>query len=314
MELRQLHYLVLVADEASFTKAAARAHVAQPGVSAQIRQLERELGQPLLDRSGGTVRVTEAGAAVLPYARTALAAVAAVRDTVDALAGLTRGHVTVGIVGSIASPSLDFPGLLAGFHREHPAVEITLTEASSDALSAALRAGRVEVALLAAGPAFPPDVAATVVVDEPLVIAVSHTDPLAGRESADLGVIRDRAVISLPRGTGLRSCLDDACTGLGFRPRIAFEVGDPRIVAELAGRGLGVALLPESVTRAHRGRLRAVPLAHPRLRGRIALAWRAGHPASPAARAFINHARRQLTGAEASRARHSAGRPGKSAP
>ncbi|KOG56021.1 LysR family transcriptional regulator, partial [Streptomyces varsoviensis] len=75
MELRQLEYLVAVVEEASFTKAAARLHVAQPGVSAQVRQLERELGQSLLDRSGRTVRPTEAGAAVLPYARAALAAV-----------------------------------------------------------------------------------------------------------------------------------------------------------------------------------------------------------------------------------------------
>ena len=100
MELRQLQYLVAVAEEASFTRAAAKAHVAQPGVSAQIRRLEAELGQALLDRSGGTVRVTEAGAAVLPYARAALAAVAAIRDTVDALAGLVSGHgVAVLVVG-----------------------------------------------------------------------------------------------------------------------------------------------------------------------------------------------------------------------
>jgi DNA-binding transcriptional LysR family regulator len=295
MELRQLQYLVLVAEEASFTKAAATAHVAQPGVSAQIRGLERELGQALLDRSGGTVRVTEAGAAVLPYARAALAAVAAVRDTVDALAGLTRGHVTVGIIGSMASPSLDLPGLLAGFHRDHPGVEITLTEASSDALIAALRTGRLDVALVAAGPALPPELSGAVVVDEPLVIAVSHGDTLAGCETVSLGALRDRVMISLPPGTGLRTYLDDACASMGFRPRIAFEVGDPRIVAQLAGRGLGVALLPESVTRAHPAELRAIPLVNPVLRGRIALAWRAGQPASPAARAFTNHARKQLT-------------------
>src|SRR5919198_296233 len=77
MELRQLEYFVTVADEASFTRAAARVHVAQPGVSAQIRRLERELGHPLLDRTVRTVRLTEAGAAVLPYARAALGAVAA---------------------------------------------------------------------------------------------------------------------------------------------------------------------------------------------------------------------------------------------
>jgi DNA-binding transcriptional LysR family regulator len=295
MELRQLRYLVAVADEASFTKAAAKAHVAQPGVSAQIRRLERELGQVLLDRSGGTVRVTDAGAAVLPYARAALAAVAAVRDTVDALSGLTRGHVTVGMIGSISSPSLDLPGLLAGFHHDHPNIEITLTEAGSDALIGALRAGHLDVALIAAGPALPPELATEVVVDEPLVLAVSHSDALARRKTVSLDAIRDRPLISLPRGTGLRAYLDDACKSAGFQPRIAFEVGDPRIVAQLASRGLGVALLPESVTSAHPTQLRAIPLARPGLRGRIALAWRTQQPASPAARAFINHARRQFT-------------------
>lgn len=294
MELRQLQYLVAVAEEASFTKAAAGLHVAQPGVSAQIRQLESELGQLLLDRSGGAVRVTEAGAAVLPYARAALAAVAAVRDTVDALAGLTRGHVTVGIVGSVASPSLDLPGLLAGFRRDHPGVDITLTEASTRELIDALRTGRLDVALIAVGPALPDGIAAEAVVDEPLVIAVSQDDILAERTAVALDVIRDRILISLPPGTGLRTYLDDACLGMGFRPKIGFEVGDPRLVAQLTALGLGVALLPESVTKAYPEQLRAIALTSPRLRGRILLAWRTQQPPGPAARAFIDHARRQL--------------------
>jgi DNA-binding transcriptional LysR family regulator len=297
MELRQLQYLVSVAEEASFTRAAAKAHVAQPGVSAQIRRLERELGQVLLDRSGGTVRVTDAGAAVLPYARAALAAVAGIRDTVDTLAGLVHGHVTVGIVGSISSPGLDLPGLLAGFHRGHPGVEITLSEASSEGLVDGLRSGRVDVALVALDAAPLPGITAEVVVDEPLAVAVSPADPLAGRADVSLDAIRDRAVVSLPRGTGLRAYLDDACLSMGFQPRICFEAGDPHMVAQLAGRGLGVALLPESVIRAHAGQLCAVTLTRPRLRGRIALAWRAEAPASPAARAFIEHARAVLAGA-----------------
>src|SRR6266511_2587248 len=100
MELHQLAYFVAVAEEGNFTRAAAKLHVAQPGVSAQIRRLERELGQPLLDRSGRTVRLTEVGAAALSHARAALAAVERVREAVDELAGLVRGQVAMGMVTS----------------------------------------------------------------------------------------------------------------------------------------------------------------------------------------------------------------------
>src|SRR5438270_8481792 len=113
MELRQLEYFVAVAEERNFTRAAERVHVAQPGVSAQIRRLERELGQELLDRSGRAVRLTEVGSAVLPYARAALAAVEGARLAVDELTGLLRGHVRVGMV---TSHDEDVPGLLAAFH------------------------------------------------------------------------------------------------------------------------------------------------------------------------------------------------------
>ncbi len=295
MELRQLQYLVAVAEKGSFTRAAAEAHVAQPGVSAQIRLLERELGQVLLDRSGKTVRPTQAGTAVLPYARAVLAAVAAITDTASALAGLARGHVSIGIPGSIASPGLDLPGLLAGFHRDHPGIEITLTEASTEQLTATLRSGGLDVALIALGPPLPADLAAEMVADEPLVLAVSDTHPLARRKTTGLAAIRGQPLISLPPGTGLRASLDRACAQMGFQPRIAFEVGDPAIAAQLAARSLGVALLPETVTTAHPAGLSAVPLTRPELRGRIALAWKIGPPASPAARAFITHARQQLT-------------------
>src|SRR5664280_3481936 len=107
MELRQLEYFVAVVEEASFTKAALRVHVAQPGVSAQVRRLERELGQELLDRSGRTVQPTAAGVAVLPYARAALADAAGVRLAIDELTGLTRGHLTIGTVTSISPEDLD---------------------------------------------------------------------------------------------------------------------------------------------------------------------------------------------------------------
>lgn len=293
MELRQLRYFVTVADEASFTRAAARLHVAQPGISSQVRQLERELGQSLLERSSRSVRLTQVGEAVLPYARAALAAVDGARTAVAELTGLLRGRVAVGAIPSCAV--FDLPGLLAGFHERHGAVEITLSEARSDVLFAGLRSGELDVAVAAySGSEPPPGIEAQVVADEPLVAAVARTDPLAQFDAVELAELRDRTFITLPPGPGIRSALDEGCAAAGFRPRIAFEVSDPAMLAELAIRGLGVALLPRSSISERPDMLHGLRLTRPDLRGCVSLTWRAGGPDGPAARAFLRYARETL--------------------
>jgi DNA-binding transcriptional LysR family regulator len=292
MELRHLAYFVAVAEEASFTRAAARVSVAQPGVSAQIRQLEQELGQPLFDRSGRTVTLTEAGAAVLPYARAALDAVEGARRVVDELSGLLRGRVAVGMV--TACGSLDLADMLAAFHRAHPGVEIALSEATSDRLIADLQVGHLDLAFVGLAAPPPSGIETRVLVDEALVAAVVPDDPLAEADAITLDGLRERALISLPRGTGLRAALDDACAAAGFKPKIAFEASDLGVVAQLAIRGLGVAMLPESVATACADRLRTVLIAEPVPRGTLELAWRADGPVSPAARVLIEHARASM--------------------
>jgi len=292
MELRQLAYFLAVVDTGSFTKAAARVRVAQPGVSAQIRQLERELGHPLLDRSGRAVRLTEVGTAVVPYARAALAAVDAARHAVDELTGLLRGRVALGMITSCGP--LGLPELIADFHRKHPAVEITLTEAGSGELVDAVRGGTLDAAIIGL-PTAPPDGLATrIVVDEPLVGAVAAGHPLGDEGTVPLAGLRGQPLISLPKGTGIRSRLEDACAAAGFAPAIAFEASDPFLLAELAARGLGLAVLPASVLTPPPGDVRPVTIVDPVLRGQLALAWRAAGPSNPAARAFLGHARNAL--------------------
>jgi DNA-binding transcriptional LysR family regulator len=289
MELRHLEYFVAVVEERSFTKAAARLHVAQPGVSAQIRQLERELDQELLDRSGRTVGLTQAGTAVLPFARAALEAAAGALQAADEIGGVVRGRVAVGMV--TACGSLDVPRILAGFHRDHPAVEITLSEATSDELVDGVRAGRIDLAWVGLAGEPPAGIESHVVIDELLVAAVSHDDALATRSTIRLPELRHRPLISMPRGTGLRTCLDDACATAGFTPRIAFEAAAPPIMATLAAQGLGIAILPSSVATAYPDELHCLQVKAPRFRSRIEVAWRADGHASPAAKALIRHAR-----------------------
>ena len=305
MELHQLEYFVAVAEEASFTRAASRVHVAQPGVSAQVRRLESELGQQLLDRSGRSVRLTEVGSAVLPFARAALDAVANARLAVDDLAGLVRGQVTVGMVSGCALPAL--AELLAGFHDRHPGVAIALVEDNSDRLVDRLRDGRLDLALIGWAEQTPADIDSVVLVDEELVAVVAPGHPLAGTGAgagarAGAGAItirqlRDLPLVSLPRGTGVRTALDAACAAAGFTPRIVFEASALPMVVELAGRGLGLAVVPASIPNGP-GILR---LTDPQLRSRLELAWRCAPAANPAARALIEQAR-------------ALGPPGRSAP
>ncbi|MEV7379670.1 LysR family transcriptional regulator [Streptomyces lydicus] len=299
MELRQLRYFVTVVEEASFTRAAARLHLAQPGVSAQIRQLERELGQPLLDRSGRSVTVTEVGEAVLAYARTALAAVEGIRQTVDEFTGLLRGRVALGLVSGASIGAFDVPALLADFHDDHPRVEISLTEDTSERMLAALCDGALDIAVIGLAEEEPlPGVSLQILIDVPLVAAVAPDDPLLvppGRASVPLAALGDRPLISLPRGTGLRGVLERACAQAGIRPRIAFEAAAPPVLAQLAARGLGVAVLPALPEEAATGLgLRTLTLTGPEPRGRIALAWRTEGPAGPAARALLDRLRAAL--------------------
>jgi DNA-binding transcriptional LysR family regulator len=301
MELHQLEYFVAVAEEASFTRAAERVHVAQPGVSAQVRRLESELGQRLLDRSGRSVRLTGAGSAVLPFARAALDAVANVRLAVDELAGLVRGQVAVGMVSGCALPVL--AELLAGFRQRYPGVAIALTEDTSDRLIEMLKDGRLDLALIgAAGPDGPPGLGTVVLVDEAMVAAVAPGHPLADAGTVTVQALRDVPLVSLPRGTGVRAALDAACAAAGFEPRIVFEASALPMVITMAAQGLGLAVVPESVANAGTAPV-IVPIADPSVRSRLELAWPEEPSANPAARVLI----------EQVRALGSPGRPGTSA-
>ncbi|PZS29706.1 MAG: LysR family transcriptional regulator, partial [Pseudonocardiales bacterium] len=116
---------------------------------------------------------------------------------------------------------------------------------------------------------------------------------LTKRSTIPLNALRDRPLISLPAGTGIRSHLDDACATAGFAPHIAFEASSPLVLAQLAARGLGVAIVPASVAKARRD-LHPLTIIQPELRGRLAFAWRSDGPISPAARALVGRARHML--------------------
>ena len=290
MELRQLEYFVAVAEEANFTRAAQRVHISQSGVSAQIRQLEHDLGAALIDRSGRSASLTPAGQAALPRARAALAAAGAVRQAVDEVTGLLRGRLVIGMVTACTvTPLFD---ALAGFHRAHPGIEITLAEGNSDWLTGQVRAGQADLALIGAAGAPPDGLDSLQIISEPLVAAVPPGHPLAGQPRAALADVATYPVVSLPAGTGVRAVFDQGCAAAGLRPEIALQASAPDAVADLARRGLGVAILSASMADRQRGQGGLVPVAidgigQPAV---LALVWPA--EPGPALRALLPYCRR----------------------
>ncbi|MFD8233327.1 LysR family transcriptional regulator [Streptomyces sp. NPDC059696] len=282
MELRQLEYFVAVAEERNFTRAAERVHISQSGVSAQIRQLERELGAELFDRSARTATLTDAGRAALDHARAALAAAAAVGQAVGEVTGLIRGRLMVGmVIGCTVTPLFD---ALAAFHRAHPGVEISLQEDNSDRLVEAVRVGTLDMALVGTATA-PEGLGSSTIISERLVALVPEGHALASRRRLTLRDVVDHPIVCMPPGTGLRTVFDGACAARGLRPRIALQAGAADTVADLAARGLGIGVLSESMAAGQRGRLVVRTVDDVETPALLALVWRDGR--SPAVREML---------------------------
>jgi DNA-binding transcriptional LysR family regulator len=291
MEMRQLEYFIAVADEANFTRAAQRVHISQSGVSAQIRQLEHDLGATLIDRSGRTATLTAAGAAALPHARAVLTSAGAVRQAVDAVNGLIRGRLVVGMVTACTvTPLFD---ALAAFHRAHPGVEITLIEDNSDRLTERVRAGAADLALIGASGTPPPGLGTLPIISERLVAALPPGHPLAGRPQVTLADITAYPIVCMPAGTGIRTVLDQACAAQGIQPDIALQASAPGAVADLAIRGLGIAILSESMAASHDTQLKALVIDDIQTPAVLALIWTATD--SPALRELLHHSRQAFT-------------------
>jgi DNA-binding transcriptional LysR family regulator len=285
MDLRQLEYFVAVAEEANFTRAAERVHISQSGVSAQIRQLERELGAELFDRSARIATLTTAGEAALEHARSALAAAQAVGDAVGETNQMLRGRLAVGmVVGCSVTPFFD---ALAGFHKAHPGVEVTVREGGSDQLMNDVRRGSFDLGLVGCAQRPPDDLASLTIVSEGLVAVVPFDHPLAGRRNATLAQVAVHPIVCMPPGAGLRAVLDQALAAQGLRPAIAIQTTVAASIVDLAARGLGVGILSTSMAPSPLYHLQALPIRDVAVPAVLAVVWR--HAASAAARELADH-------------------------
>jgi DNA-binding transcriptional LysR family regulator len=248
MELQQLAKFVAVAEEGSFTRASDRLHVVQSAVSAGVRNLEKELGAMLFDRSTHGVKLTDAGLALLPEARATLAAAAAARDAVDEVRGGLRGTVGLGTMQAQGMRAIDLAGVLAAFRAEHPEVDVRIRHAGgSSAMAQQVREGRLDLAFVALPGRSPPGVQLTPLVREPIVLAVPAGHPLAEYADIDLAAVSDETLVDLPPGWGIRMAVDRSFAAAGVTRTVTYELNDIASMIEFIRRGLAVGMLPASL-------------------------------------------------------------------
>lgn len=284
MQLNQLRYMVAVAEERRFTRAADRLHVAQPSISAAIAGLERELGAALFYRDKAEVTLTGAGEVFLPWARQILAdceaGAAAVRD----LLGMRRGRLVIGATPSLTTNVL--PPVIAAFHRSYPGVELLMREAGSGDLVERLGSGELDVAVVIL-PVDRPWVTCSELTRERLVLAVEPGHPLAGRGPIPIRDLERIPLVMFKDGYDLREATIAACNRAGFSPLVAISGMEMDGALALVEAGVAAAVVPESVIPASQGGLRSVYFDDTTLARTVGLASRSDRPFSPAARAFV---------------------------
>jgi DNA-binding transcriptional LysR family regulator len=288
MELRQLRYFRSIARTGSFSAAAAGEFVVQSALSQQIRKLEDELGVKLFERTTRTVRLTREGEQLLELADRVLADVDLVVAEADALRGVVRGKVAVGMM-ECPPASLDMAVLLRDFHAEHPGVEVALRSGGSERMLDDVRSGELDFAILGLPPAGIPDrLSARTLLVEDLVGLVEVDHRLSGRARA--ATLADEVFVDFPPGYGLREQVDRCFAEAGVERRVAFEVVRVEEMIRFATVGLGIAVLPRSIAAAIGRRARRPRLVHitgADLRRTVALVHRQEGPESAAARAFF---------------------------
>jgi len=290
MELRQLRYLVAVAEELSFTRAAEREHVAQPALSQQIKRLEEEVGLALVERTTRSVALTSAGEVLVARARRMLGELEAARAELEALSGVYTGHVYVGVLHTMGP--VDVSLVLALFRERHPGVELTVREQSSEELAEMLRDDELDLAFLSVTESVErKGLGLHQLVSEELVLIVSKSHELAGRRRVHMAELAGEEFISYREGARLRELLESAGRSAGFAPRVTLESNESGRIRRLVARGLGVAILPRSDAERPGADVAVAALVEPSLRRDITLAWREGRRLAPAAAAFLELSR-----------------------
>jgi DNA-binding transcriptional LysR family regulator len=308
IELRPLRQFVAVAEELHFGRAAKRLAMTQPPLTQAVQALERALGASLFERTKRSVKLTAAGHALLDQARRLLAAAGALQATVQAAAQGRTGRLRLGFVSSIAYGAL--PLWVRAFRETHPGVQLQLREATLDVQLAAFAADEIDAGFILHAPgATPAGFEALRVLSEPMWLALPEGHPAAARKT-----LRDRDMAGAPLlifPRAVTPSLYDAILAnqraRGLTPEVAQEAIQMQTLVNLVSAGLGVAWVPETVTRLQRPGVVYRRVAGEPVMAETSLVWR--EPAAPVVQRFVEQVRSHLCPPQGSRAQRSQSGP-----
>lgn len=277
MNLRDLRYLVAVADHRHFGRAAEASYVSQPTLSAQIKKLEKELGVQLVERNPRHVMMTAVGEQIVERARAVLHEVDGIRDLARGARDPESGTLRIGLFPTLAPYLL--PHVVPGLGERFPELELLLVEAKTEEVLQQLRDGVLDVGILALP--VPEEGLRTVeLFTEDFVLAVPAAHPLAGHaEPIDPSVLDGQDVLLLEDGHCLRDQALEVCKRVGASERGGFRATSLETLRQMVVAGVGVTLLPELAVRppvALPASLRLLRFADPVPHRRIAMVWRSG--------------------------------------
>ena len=274
VELRHLRSFVVLADERHFGRAAVRLHIAQPALSQQLKQLERETGARLLDRSTRRVELTEAGRLLRGRAAEILAAVDRTSADLGLLGAGRAGRVRLGFVGTATYDVL--PHVTRRVRDELPDVELEVRgELLGPELMAQLREGDLDIAVFRPGAAVTDDLEVLRLRDEPLVAVLPGDHPSARADAVDLRELDGMPLITHPSGyhSTMQPLVLDVCRRAGLDPHVV-EVGETGTLVVFVAAGLGFGLVPHSVRALRLDGVAYVPLSGEPVTAPLVLAHR----------------------------------------
>ncbi|HTJ27104.1 MAG TPA: LysR substrate-binding domain-containing protein [Candidatus Limnocylindria bacterium] len=290
MELRHLRYFLAVAEHLHFGRAAEALHTAQPSLSQQILQLERELGVRLFERTKRHVALTEEGRLFLPEARALVERVASLSETMRGAASSPRGPLQVGSI--TASTMGVLPRVLPSFRDRYPLVRFSVETLPIDEQLHALIERRIDVGILRL-PVADERLATAPIAKEALCLALSREHPLASRPSIPLRAIDGETLITMrpERAGGFYEGIWALFRRHGVRIAAAVETPDIETCIALVACGMGVGIVSAVMLALALEGVVYRPLAPGATIETMAVAWRRDRAGTPAVRAFVDHVR-----------------------